>query len=68
MFDRDYHVDMILWRHLVGAVTNAGYVKPTLSYELTKSNRVQGRQHHELRAQAGGDAGQRDDVRHRVQR
>jgi len=37
IFDRDYHVDMILWRHLIGAVTNAGYVKPTLSYELTKS-------------------------------
>ncbi|MGE0400134.1 MAG: TIGR04551 family protein [Kofleriaceae bacterium] len=37
IFDRDYRVDMILWRHLIGAVTNAGYVKPTLSYELTKS-------------------------------
>ncbi len=37
MFDRDYRVDMILWRHLIGAVTNAGYVKPSLSYELTKS-------------------------------
>jgi uncharacterized protein (TIGR04551 family) len=37
IFDRDYKVDMILWRHLIGAVTNAGYVKPTLSYELTKS-------------------------------
>jgi hypothetical protein len=28
---------MILWRHLIGAVTNAAYVKPSLSYELTKS-------------------------------
>ncbi|MFN0245440.1 MAG: TIGR04551 family protein [Kofleriaceae bacterium] len=37
IFDRDYKVDMILWRHLVGAVTNAGYVKPTLSYDLTSS-------------------------------
>jgi uncharacterized protein (TIGR04551 family) len=37
MFDRDYKVDMILWRHLIGAVTNAGYAKPFLSYDLTKS-------------------------------
>ncbi|MEO8706392.1 MAG: TIGR04551 family protein [Kofleriaceae bacterium] len=37
IFNREYKVDMILWRHLVGAVTNAGYVKPSLSYDLTKS-------------------------------
>ena len=37
MFNRDYQVDMILWRHLVGAVTNAAYAKPFLSYDLTKS-------------------------------
>jgi len=37
MFNRDYFVDMILWRHLVGAVTNAAYAKPFLSYDLTKS-------------------------------
>lgn len=37
IFNRDYQVDMILFRHLIGAVTNAGYVKPTLRYELTKA-------------------------------
>ena len=37
MFNREYKVDMILFRHLFGAVTNAGYVKPTLSYELSRS-------------------------------
>lgn len=37
LFNREYKVDMILWRHLVGAVTNAGFVKPFLSYDLTKS-------------------------------
>ena len=37
MFNREYKVDMILWRHLIGAVTNAGYVKPYLSYDLTRS-------------------------------
>jgi len=36
-FNRDYQVDMILWRHLYGAVTNAAYFKPFLSYDLTKS-------------------------------
>jgi hypothetical protein len=28
---------MILWRRLYGAVTNAAYAKPFLSYDLTKS-------------------------------
>ncbi|MBA3455269.1 MAG: TIGR04551 family protein [Deltaproteobacteria bacterium] len=37
MFNREYKIDMILWRHLIGAVTNAGYVKPFLGYELSKS-------------------------------
>ncbi|HTL34905.1 MAG TPA: TIGR04551 family protein [Kofleriaceae bacterium] len=37
MMDRDYKVDMILWRHLYGAVTNAVYAKPFLQYDLTKS-------------------------------
>ena len=35
IFIREYKVDMRLFRHLMGAVTHAGYVKPTLSYELT---------------------------------
>jgi len=37
MFNREYKVDMILWRHLVGAVTNAAYGKPFLGYDLTSS-------------------------------
>ncbi|HEY4176542.1 MAG TPA: TIGR04551 family protein [Kofleriaceae bacterium] len=37
IFDRDYKVDMIFWRHLVGAVTNAAYFKPSLAYDLTRS-------------------------------
>jgi uncharacterized protein (TIGR04551 family) len=36
-FNRDYKIDMILWRHLVGAVTNAGYVKPFIQYDFTKA-------------------------------
>jgi len=35
-FNRDYKVDMILWRHLVGAVSNAGYIKPFIQYDFTK--------------------------------
>jgi uncharacterized protein (TIGR04551 family) len=37
VFNRDYKVDLIMWRHLFGAVTNAAYVKPFLQYDLTKS-------------------------------
>ncbi len=37
IFNREYKVDMILFRHLIGAVTNAAYLKPFLSYDLTKS-------------------------------
>jgi uncharacterized protein (TIGR04551 family) len=37
MFDRDYKVDLILFRELLGTVTNAAYAKPFLMYELTKS-------------------------------
>jgi uncharacterized protein (TIGR04551 family) len=37
MFNREYKVDMILWRHLIGAVTNAAYAKPFIGYDLTKS-------------------------------
>ena len=36
-FDFDYEVDLILFRELIGAVTNAIYVKPTLAYDLTRS-------------------------------
>ncbi|HEX2688910.1 MAG TPA: TIGR04551 family protein [Kofleriaceae bacterium] len=36
-FNRNYRVDMIMWRHLFGAVTNAGYVKPFVQYDVTKS-------------------------------
>jgi uncharacterized protein (TIGR04551 family) len=34
-FDFDYHVDLILFRELLGTVTNATYFKPTLAYNLT---------------------------------
>jgi uncharacterized protein (TIGR04551 family) len=33
-FDRDYHVDLILFREIIGSVTNALYFKPTLEYDF----------------------------------
>ncbi|OJT16895.1 TIGR04551 family protein [Archangium sp. Cb G35] len=35
-FNRAYRVDSILWRELVGTVTDAVYVKPTIRYTLTQ--------------------------------
>jgi uncharacterized protein (TIGR04551 family) len=37
IFDPDYEVDLILFRELMGAVSNAIYGKPFMSYELTKT-------------------------------
>lgn len=36
IFNRDYQVDLILWRHLAGAITNAFYFKPFLSFDVIK--------------------------------
>ncbi|MCA9525834.1 MAG: TIGR04551 family protein [Myxococcales bacterium] len=33
-FDRDYVIDLILFREIIGAVTNAFYVKPWLAYNF----------------------------------
>lgn len=35
-FDRDYHVDLILFREILGGVTDASYVKPSLVYDVTE--------------------------------
>jgi uncharacterized protein (TIGR04551 family) len=37
VFDPDYKIDMIMFRELLGAVSNAFYGRPWLSYELTSS-------------------------------
>jgi uncharacterized protein (TIGR04551 family) len=36
-FDRNYYVDLIMFRELIGAVTNAYYVKPSVQYDLFDS-------------------------------
>jgi uncharacterized protein (TIGR04551 family) len=35
LFDPNYHVDLILFRRLLGTVRNATYLKPSVSYNLT---------------------------------
>lgn len=40
-FSPDYHVDQILFRRIIGTVTNAVYVKPQLSYWLTLAEQRQ---------------------------
>lgn len=35
-FNRDYRVDMILWREILGGVTDALYVKPGVKYEIAE--------------------------------
>jgi len=37
-FDRDYRVDLILFREIIGAVTNALYVKPTIEYDVFRTS------------------------------
>ena len=36
-FDPDYHVDLILFREIIGTVTDATYVKPSIQYNITPS-------------------------------
>lgn len=36
-FDRDYHIDLLLFREVIGTVTNAVYIKPWVSYDLFDS-------------------------------
>ena len=35
-FNLDYNVDLILWRQIIGTVTDAFYVKPTLQYNIAE--------------------------------
>ncbi|MCB9729332.1 MAG: TIGR04551 family protein [Deltaproteobacteria bacterium] len=36
-FDRDYHIDLLLFREVIGTVTNTVYVKPYVSYDVFDS-------------------------------
>jgi len=36
-FDRDYYIDLILFREVIGTITNAIYIKPYISYDFFES-------------------------------
>ena len=36
MFDQDYNIDLILFNELLGAVTNAIYMRPSFAYDITE--------------------------------
>jgi uncharacterized protein (TIGR04551 family) len=38
-FDRDYILDLILFREIIGTVTNAVYFQPYISYDLVRDDR-----------------------------
>jgi hypothetical protein len=39
-FHRDYRVDLILFRQILGAVTNAAYFKPFIAHELLSTEEL----------------------------
>jgi uncharacterized protein (TIGR04551 family) len=41
-FNRDYRIDLILWREILGGATDALYAKPTVSYEILDGLKVHG--------------------------
>jgi uncharacterized protein (TIGR04551 family) len=40
IFDQDYEIDLILFRELIGAVTNAIYGRPSFEYDITDNIRM----------------------------
>jgi len=42
-FNRDYRVDLILWREIIGGITDAFYVRPSVKYTLTDGLDLYGR-------------------------
>lgn len=42
VFDRDYHVDMLFWRQMIGSVTDAIYVRPSAIFEVAPGLEVFG--------------------------
>jgi len=41
-FNRDYRIDLILWRELLGGITDAVYARPSASYEIAPGLKVFG--------------------------
>jgi uncharacterized protein (TIGR04551 family) len=41
-FNADYHIDQILWRYIIGTITDAWYVRPSAQWNITDSLQLDG--------------------------
>jgi uncharacterized protein (TIGR04551 family) len=41
-FNTDYHIDQILWRYIIGGITDAWYVRPSATWNITDSLQLEG--------------------------
>jgi len=41
-FNADYHIDQILWRYIIGAITDAWYIRPSATWNITDSLQLEG--------------------------
>ena len=42
VFNSDYHIDQILWRYIIGGITDAWYVKPQVLWNITDALQLDG--------------------------
>jgi uncharacterized protein (TIGR04551 family) len=41
-FDADYHIDQILWRYIIGTITDGWYLRPSVQWNITDSLQLDG--------------------------
>jgi uncharacterized protein (TIGR04551 family) len=41
-FNADYHIDQILWRYILGTITDAWYLRPSVQWNITDSLQLDG--------------------------
>jgi uncharacterized protein (TIGR04551 family) len=41
-FNADYHIDQILWRYIIGQITDAWYLRPSVQWNITDSLQLDG--------------------------
>ena len=41
-FNADYHIDQILWRYIIGAITDAWYLRPSATWNISDSLQLEG--------------------------
>jgi uncharacterized protein (TIGR04551 family) len=42
VFNSDYHIDQILWRYIIGGITDAWYLKPSAVWNITDALQLDG--------------------------